>query len=123
MSDVHMCGIIANTNMKQLDYIFRQLFKNCKYSIENMSELYIENTEFDIFIQDDSAKIKGYVKGNYDYLFNGLHEGGLDKARRLLEEISATLERNNLKYSFEFFEEDSQGIEKEKQYLIKHPEF
>ena len=123
MANVHMCGIIANTNMNQLESIFKQLFQNCDYSLENMGELYIEDADFDIFIQDDIAKTKEYTQGNYDYLVSGLHQGGLAEAQSLLEKIAATLEANNLKYSFEFFEENSQGVEKEKQHIIRHREF
>jgi len=123
MSDIHMSGIIANTNMKELDKIFKQLFNDYPYSIENMSELYVENDDFDIFIHDDNVVREGYSKGNYDYLVSGLHNGGLDKAQNLLNKIAEVLESYNLKYSFEFFEENLQGAEKEKQYIIRHPEF
>ncbi|MBW4606356.1 MAG: hypothetical protein KME22_03800 [Hassallia sp. WJT32-NPBG1] len=123
MSDVHISGIVANTNMNELDKIFKQLFHDCPYSIENMSELYVENVDFDIFIQDDSVVREKYPKGNYDYLVSGLHNGDLDKAQNLLNEIASALEAHNLKYSFEFFEENSQGVEKEKQHIIRHPDF
>lgn len=114
MNDVHISGVIVNTNIKEIDRLLSELFIDYEYNLEEF-ELYIEADDFDLFFRLDT--------NDKDILVSSLYGEGLESAQQLLSKISGIFNENNIIYSFNYYEENPSESGNEKLLEISHPDY
>jgi hypothetical protein len=112
-------GDIPNSNIEKIRSCISEIF-NLDNIKNSKQDIYLENDVFSLYIYMNDI-IGPYPSGNYDFLVSSSYNGSLDETIIFLKSIALTLNKKNVEYNFEFYEDNSDIDDKYDTYIIKHP--
>jgi hypothetical protein len=109
-------GDLESTDIELLKTLFQ--IPGMSIRSKNSEELFVKNDNVDLHIYESTTS----PSESKDYLIGGTIEDEFLAVEKLIKEIASLLERNNVVYNFEFYQDCLSG-EVSEEFVIKHPNY
>ena len=126
MNAINFCGEIYNTSIDEVLSVLNQILDRDKIKPRNKTfwdEINYEDDNLEIYFESNRRKSNLTDRDKDEYQINGeFFTNNKDTVRIFLEKLGSLFLQQDIKYSFEYYEETENGQQIKDGYMIEHPD-
>ena len=127
MNAINFCGEIYNTSIDEVLSVLNQILDRDKIKPRNKTfwdEINYEDDNLEIYFESNRRKSNLTDRDKDEYQINGeFFTNNKDTVRIFLEKLGSLFLQQDIKYSFEYYEETEDGQQIGDGHMIDHPNF
>lgn len=126
MNAINFCGEVYDTSIEDILNILNKILERDKIKSRNKpfwDEINYEDENLEIYFESNRRKSNLTNKDKDEYQINGeFFTNDKDTAKNFLEKLGSLFLQQDIKYSFEYYEETEDGQQIGDGYMIEHPD-